>query len=219
MAHKTKKEKRALRDCKQSVSNLVDQIRLEEKSARSIGINELRRQKKERRRKVRFEKGRLSSWLTLDNAGIIYPSLREENWDFVYRISAVLTTGVDPQLLQRAVDDLMPRFPSFFVRLKAGFFWNYFEGNNKRLLVEKEEDFPCARFKKGSDSHLIRVIYYKNRVSVECFHALADGTCQKQLDKVLAGNTAGIHCIIKGFTQYCLCFTQVYFLVCADHHS
>lgn len=133
------------------------------------------KQLKEKRKAERLKRNTLNRFLTLDNAATIYPSIREENWDFVYRESVVLNKPVNKDILQRAVDEAKDRFPSFFVRIKSGVFWNYFESLDARLLVQEENFFPCARFLKGSNQHLIRVLNYKNRISVECFHAVADG--------------------------------------------
>ena len=62
-------------------------------------------------------------WMPLDNAALIFPAIRRKNWNNVFRESVTLTEDVDPQLLQRAVDELMPRFPSFYLRLRRGVFW------------------------------------------------------------------------------------------------
>lgn len=116
------------------------------------------------------------SWFRLDNAATIYPSIQDENWNFVFRVSAVLNEEVDKKVLQKAVDETMPRFPSFNVGLKKGVFWNYFEELPKAPIVEEEQKFPCTQFNiSRSKYHLVRVIYYKNRVSVEVFHAICDG--------------------------------------------
>ena len=50
-------------------------------------------------------------WMPLDNAALIFPAIRRKNWNNVFRESVTLTEDVDPQLLQRAVDQLMPGSP------------------------------------------------------------------------------------------------------------
>jgi hypothetical protein len=60
---------------------------------------------------------------------MIYPASRDRDWNFVFRISAVMKEKVDVEILQKTVDEMLPRFPSFNVSLKSGFFWNYFETN------------------------------------------------------------------------------------------
>lgn len=132
--------------------------------------------KKQERYRARIQKAQHAEWFKLDNAAIIYPSIKEENWTFVYRISATLTEPVNPTLLQKAVDDTIPRFPTFNVGLKQGIFWNYFEEKTTFPKVKKETKFPCHNLDIfNSKEHMVRVLYYNNRLSIECFHGIADG--------------------------------------------
>ncbi|MCR5553661.1 MAG: hypothetical protein K6F08_02850 [bacterium] len=137
--------------------------------------NKTKKQKKSKE-DSRFFGSKMFDWLKLDNAATIYPSSKNEHWTFVYRISAIMKKEVDPVILQKSVDEIMPRFPSFFVCLKKGFFWHYFEQNNRRLEVEEEKNFPCSYMNiNDPNKHLIRVIYSKYRISLEVFHAVSDG--------------------------------------------
>ena len=114
-------------------------------------------------------------WFKLDNAATIYPSIKDDNWSFVVRASVLLKEQVNPEVLQQALNDTMPRFPTFNVRLRKGIFWNYFEINNMPIKVEKETKFPCSTFNLFNfKGHIVRVLYYNNRISVECFHAISD---------------------------------------------
>ncbi len=134
------------------------------------------KQKRQDRIKKLYTKNKLADWFKLDNAGTLYPSIKDENWSFVVRFFACLNEPVDPEKLQQAVQDTMPRFPTFNVGLKPGLFWNYFEEKSTVPKVEKEEKFPCSSFELyDPKSHIVRVLYYNNRISVECFHAVADG--------------------------------------------
>lgn len=116
-------------------------------------------------------------WYTLDNAGILYSALQKEEYSAIYRFSAVLKERVDPAALQRAVDECMPRFPGFAVRIKRGAFWYYFEPNSAPgPFVKPDISNPCqpVRFKEDN-GWLIRFYYYETRISLEVFHALSDG--------------------------------------------
>lgn len=170
-----KKEKKLLEEFNSDVDDLLKTARKFRKERKRAITKQIKEQSKIERIQLRHEKSRLANWFTLDNAAIIYPSIREENWDFVFRVSALMKAPIDKEILQQAVDEIKPRFPSFFVSLKSGFFWNYFEENHRRLIVEEENKFPCFKFPRKGSGHLIRVLYYNNRISLECFHALADG--------------------------------------------
>lgn len=124
--------------------------------------------------KGRNPQGRL--WRRLDNTGKLFPLIANENLSNVFRISAVLKEPVDPELLQQALDMVLPRFRAFKVKLKRGFFWYYFEENKRRAVVEEELDWPCRYIEpKSNDLYLFRVSYYDRRINLEIFHALTDG--------------------------------------------
>lgn len=113
----------------------------------------------------------------LDNAANIYPAARTRSWSATFRLGAILKEEVRPDLLARAVDDLSPRFPYFYVQLKQGFFWYRLRSVPDTDLVDREADYPCRPLKIGrSKKPLFRVVYYKKRIAVEFFHALTDGT-------------------------------------------
>ncbi|MEG0765379.1 MAG: hypothetical protein RR403_04970 [Pseudoflavonifractor sp.] len=118
-----------------------------------------------------------AGWYRLDNAGVLYSAIQRDQYSAVYRISAVMTRPVDPAALQRAVDRSMPRFPSFRVKLKTGFFWSYFEPNdNPGPFVKQDMANPCQPIRDKSDNGwLVRFFYYRNRISFEAFHAISDG--------------------------------------------
>ena len=117
------------------------------------------------------------NWMRLDNAALIFPAISHTRWSNVFRVSATLTEPVDPELLQRAAADLMPRFPSMYVRLKTGVFWHYLEALPAPPQVREDFAFPLTLMqKKELKTCCIRVIYFKNRIAAEFFHSLTDGT-------------------------------------------
>ena len=64
----------------------------------------------------------MADWLKLDNAALIFPAVRRRDWTNTFRVSATLREKIQPDLLQKAVDMLMPRFPSVYVCLHRGVF-------------------------------------------------------------------------------------------------
>lgn len=115
-------------------------------------------------------------WHRLDNTGKLFPLIANENLSNVFRVSVLLKETVKPQILQQALDEVLPLFPGFQVKLKRGFFWYYLEENVRRACVEPEMDWPCRYIDpKSSQRYLFRVSYYQNRINFEVFHGLTDG--------------------------------------------
>ncbi len=116
-------------------------------------------------------------WFPLDNAAKIYPFSMAHGRMAVYRLSVYLTEDVIPDILQIALSFTIKRFPSFATTVKKGFFWHYLDTSKRRYSLEPEESMPCKPLKVArSGSQAFRVIYYKNRVSIEFFHVLTDGS-------------------------------------------
>lgn len=116
-------------------------------------------------------------WYRMDNASAMYSAIQREDYSAIYRFSAFMDRDVDPEALQRAVERAMPRFPGFAVRIRRGFFWYYFEPNPSPgpFVREDAADF-CRPVRFGEDNGwLVRFLYYGRRISIEVFHALADG--------------------------------------------
>lgn len=115
------------------------------------------------------------NWFKLDNAALIYPAISSTNWNSVFRVSVILKQTVDPDKLQIALDDTLKRYPFFNVALREGVFWHYFQVLDKKLLVEKETDYPCQPFAFNNRTQVFRVLYMDNKISFETFHSLTDG--------------------------------------------
>ena len=115
-------------------------------------------------------------WYRLDTAALIFPAIARRDWSNAFRVSATLRDPVDPEVLQRAVDDMRRRFPSFFVTLRKGFFWYYLEESSRRLEVQQDYAYPLTFMgRRELRRNCLRVLYYNNRIAVECFHAVTDG--------------------------------------------
>ena len=116
-------------------------------------------------------------WMRLDNAAKIYPAAKRRNWTNYFRLSATLTEPVDVQVLRAALDVTVRRFPSIAVRLRRGVFWYYLEEISKAPAIEEDKSYPLVHvpFDDGRRC-AFRVLVYKNRLAVEFFHAVTDGT-------------------------------------------
>ena len=117
------------------------------------------------------------TWLKLDNAAKIYPPSATRRWQSMFRLSVTLTEPVDPEILARAQERTLERCPSFAVRLRHGLFWYYLEHLDGAPPVTMDVRNPMSRLNARENRHfLYRLLYYKNRIAVEFFHVLCDGT-------------------------------------------
>lgn len=112
-------------------------------------------------------------WYPLDNAANIYPIIERRTWTPMFRITAVLHEDVRRDALQRALDQMRPRFPTFYVQRKSGLFWYFLEELPVRALVEEDTINPCPPLRKGELP--FRVKTHHNRVSCEFAHVVCDG--------------------------------------------
>ena len=108
---------------------------------------------------------------------MLFPVISGEGMSSTYRICATLTEPVQRELLQEAEEKVLAQFLTFRMRLKMGFFWYYFEENDRKAPeVREENDFPGAYINKSRNNHyMFRVTYYRCRINLEVFHALTDG--------------------------------------------
>lgn len=116
-------------------------------------------------------------WAKLDNAAKIFPASRRRGWYNMFRLSATLKDPVDPEVLQSALNVTVHRFPMIAAKLKTGFFWYYLEEVDVPPEVAKDSYQPL-KLTDFDDVRkcAIRVLYYRNRIAVEFFHAVTDGT-------------------------------------------
>ena len=115
-------------------------------------------------------------WRRLDNSAKIFPISAGRKYSTVFRLSVVLKEKIDPYLLQEAVEKALEVYSFFKVRMKDGFFWNYFEYNPKKPLVEEEREYPCQYIDpKKNRQYLFKVTYFDRKINIDIFHSLTDG--------------------------------------------
>lgn len=131
----------------------------------------------ERKNQKEKDKYREVRWDRLDNTAHLFPVIAGEQMTNVYRISVTLTELVQPELLQEALNLVLPKMDGFNLRLRMGVFWYYFEENGKPApRVREESNFPCRLIQQNKNrNYMFRVTYYKYRINLEVFHVLTDG--------------------------------------------
>ena len=116
-------------------------------------------------------------WVKLDNAAKIYPAARRKNWSNLFRQSVTLVEAVDIPVLQRALEVTVKRFPSIAARLRRGAFWFYLQQVPQAPEIRGEYSYPLVYMDHQEMRQCaFRVIVHGNRIAVEYFHALTDGS-------------------------------------------
>ncbi len=116
-------------------------------------------------------------WVRLDNAAKIYPAARRKNWSNVFRESVTLVEDIDTVVLKSALKVTVKRFPSIAARLRKGMFWYYLQEVASAPEISEEYSYPLTYMSKAETRKCaFRVIVYRNRIAVEFFHSLTDGT-------------------------------------------
>jgi NRPS condensation-like uncharacterized protein len=116
-------------------------------------------------------------WVKLDNAAKIYPAAMRKNWSNLFRQSVTLSEKVDVLVLQSALNVTVKRFPSIAARLRKGVFWYYLQQVESAPEIRPEYSYPLVFMdRQEMRTCAFRVIAYEDRIAVEYFHALTDGT-------------------------------------------
>ena len=146
----------------------------------------------------------------LDIASFVYPILAKKDFNDVYRMGFTLKSAIDPDKLQAAVNDVAPRFPSYYVQLKKGTFWYFFRPAADHDIVTKDDGVACRPFELfNNEKPLFRVLYDdQNNIFVEFFHCVTDGLSAMNYLKTLTarylelcGKTVEKSCGVFDITQ------------------
>ena len=124
--------------------------------------------------------------MRVDNAANIYPASLSKHYASLYRMSVTLTEPVDIVLLQQALVTVSERIPTFRCELRAGAFWWHLSRMDKTPEISPAA--PLNRFHfSDNGGFLYKVSADGNRIVLDVFHALADGTGSKTFLLTLAG--------------------------------
>ena len=124
-----------------------------------------------------MEKKKQKQWHKLDNTANLFPVIASRRVANVFRMEAVLKAPVEPALLQQALEQTLPAFAAFSVRLRHGLFWSYLEQNDAPVHAGPSQEAPCRYIDPlETGRYLFRMLYFDNRIILETFHVLTDGT-------------------------------------------
>ena len=111
----------------------------------------------------------------IDHSAKFYPIMSTKKAQSLFRIYAVMNETVDKDKLQIALNDVLPRFEAYKVRLKKGYAWHFFEYNDAPCKVFAEETLLKPINPDDTNGYWFRVSALGNKIVLEIFHALADG--------------------------------------------
>ncbi len=136
----------------------------------------VKKDKKSKREKL-DQRSKEVKWDKLDNTANLFPVITTESMSNVYRIAVTLKEDINRDILQEALEKVLPYFDVFNSRMRKGVFWYYFESNKKAIpKIKEEHNYPGMYIDPyANNSYMFRVSYYRNRINLEVFHALADG--------------------------------------------
>ena len=127
-----------------------------------------------------------AKWLRLDNSAKIFPMMADKQNQNLFNIFIRLNEDVDKQLLQRALEITIKRFPSINVMLKRGVFWFYFEEHGGKPLVYDADPIVMKKISSSNcRGFCFRISCYKNVIFADFFHAVTDGTGAAEFIKSL----------------------------------
>jgi len=144
-----------------------------------------------------MQKQKAPKTMQLNMAANTFLCIRTRRWNYVIRMGWRLKEEIDPERLRRAVEDIWPRFPSFFVAARRGFFSYCLECMDYADVVQEEGDYFCRPFDLFSkDTPMIRVVYSGCRFAVEIPHAVADGKGLSVFTQALLARYLGLDDVI-----------------------
>ena len=138
-------------------------------------------------------KPNVKDWSRLDNAAKIFPPTSNKQDTKVFRFACQLNEWVDRDILQQAAERTLEVFPTFRSVLNHGLFWYYLEKTDLLPIVEPEYRPPCGQIYDPSSRNLLfEITCYRDRINLEVYHALTDGTGALQFLKTLVCNYLSI---------------------------
>ena len=121
---------------------------------------------------MEIKSGKEKEWYNLDAFAKTYSSIISEGRTTCFRLSVLLYSEINEEILKEVAIELEKKYPFFNSELKRGIFWNYLQHKKTPFSVEAENTYPCTDIKKKNP---LRIIFYKNKISVEIAHFLTDG--------------------------------------------
>ncbi len=114
--------------------------------------------------------------LLLDNASRWYPMYATKKMQSLFCLGVSLQDEVKPDVLERAINDVINRFPAYKVTLKCGYGWHYLKEIDAPIKVFEYDGNVLVPIKpKNTNGYWFELYYTKHDVLLKMFHGLCDG--------------------------------------------
>ena len=134
-----------------------------------------------------------TNWYKVDNVAKVFLATVNKRDTRTLRVSCTLVEDIDPETLQEALLETIQVRPQFQVRIRRGFFWHYMEDCDIVPQVVEETGRVCPLLYEPGKSMLhYRVSYMGNRINLDLFHAISDGTGALEFLNILVLNYLSI---------------------------
>lgn len=113
----------------------------------------------------------------MDNAAVLFSFVCNKRITCLFRLCATLKEPINVSVLQRALDRIIERFPYYRVNQRPGLFWFYWETNLGKPKIIADSKYPSQMMpmrKRGIFPFRVRA--FQNRIALEIYHSLTDGT-------------------------------------------
>lgn len=117
------------------------------------------------------------TWYRVDNVAKVFLASANERDTRSFRMTCTLTETIDPKILNEALLIAAKERPQYQVTILRGFFWHYMDPTDDIPFASEEKERPCPMLidSKTFGKLHYRVTYYRNRINLDFFHAIADG--------------------------------------------
>jgi len=134
------------------------------------------------------------NWYHLDNVAKVFLASHNKRDTRCMRISCTLKQEVDKDVLQEALLKTVESKKQFQVRIRRGLFWHYIEPTDEMPLVVEESTRPCPILYGKNYRGVLhyQVSYFHNRINLDMFHALTDGTGALEFLNIIVFNYLSI---------------------------
>lgn len=122
------------------------------------------------------EKNKIRSY-RMDNAAVLFSFVCNKRITCLFRLSATLKEPINVTILQKALDRIIERFPYYRVNQRPGLFWFYWETNLGKPKIIADSKYPSQMMpirKRGIFPFRVRA--FQNRIALEVYHGVTDGT-------------------------------------------